>query len=113
MLKQVFDLNCGVVSDARKLRGEHLNDPLGVTNAVEEIRIAKRNVPRAGRNLRPHVREDNVCGNHSKSAVVNWNDRTMTATVFTAAAGFGVSNGSPFAGDLQCGIPRKRRQSLP
>jgi hypothetical protein len=60
MLDQVFDLNRDVVGNVAELFGKPLDDSLRVTNAVEEIRITKSNVPRAGRDLRAHVREDDV-----------------------------------------------------
>src|SRR5262245_36803307 len=108
MLEQVFDFNRDVVGNARKLLGKGMGDPLGMTNAIEEIRVAESNVPRAGCDLRAHVREDNVGRDDSKAAVVNRHDRAVTAMMLTSATGFGVSNGSPFTGYLKCRVSRER-----
>ena len=57
MFEQVLDLDRDVVRQARKLGGEPFDDRHGVPDAVEEVRVAKRDVlvrpPPPARERRP------------------------------------------------------------
>ena len=56
-----------------------------VRGTVEKIRIAKRNVLDAGRNLLLDIREDDVDGDDAEVPVIDRHDRAMTAPVLAAA----------------------------
>src|SRR6266403_3871663 len=85
---QVLDLDRYVVGELRKFPVEFLNEFHGVANAVEEVRIAERNVLRAGSRLAAHVLANNVAADDSKDTFIDRHDWTVPAKMFATAAGF-------------------------
>ncbi len=109
MFEQVLDLDRDVVRQLWKLGGEAFDDRGGVTDAVEEVRVAKRDVLRAGRSLGANVGHDDVDGDDAESPVVHRHDRTMAAAMLAAATGLGVAGGPAFAAPLERRVLAERR----
>src|SRR6266566_1847255 len=78
----MFDLDRDVVAQPRKLAVQRLHDSDRMPNAIEKIRIPKRDVPRPARHLLPHVFEHNFALHHAKIAFVHRHNRTVTAQTF-------------------------------
>src|SRR4029077_5460561 len=84
-----------------------------MARAVEEIRIAKGDMPSAGGHLPPDVFEHNLCLYNSELSAVNRHDRTVPAQMLTPAARFRVPDNALVAvGRVQMRVVRKRRQTL-
>ena len=111
VLEQVLDLDRHVVGHAAELAGEPFDDRQRVSDAVEEVRIAERHVPRAGGHLRPHVGQDDVDRHDAESAVVDRDDRTVPAAMLAAAAGLGVADRPSLGAPLEGRVLRQRRQA--
>ena len=93
---------------------ERLDELERVADAVEEVRIAERDVPRAGGDLPPHVFQHDVALNHAKAPAVDRHDRTMPAQVFAAAACFRVADRAPLAiSEVEVGVARKCWEAVP
>src|SRR5712664_201008 len=84
---QVLDFNRYVVGELREFPVEFLNEFHGVADAVEEVRIAERDMLRAGSRLAANVFENNIAADDSKDTFVYRHDRTVPAKVFAAPAG--------------------------
>jgi hypothetical protein len=111
VLEQVLDLNRHIVADAGMLRGQPFDDAPGVRGTVEEVGIAKRDVLRAGRDLRPHIVEHHIDREGAEGAAVHRHDRAMAAEVLAAARRLCCTNHTPRAvGHLQRRIPLQRQQ---
>ena len=80
----MFDLDRGIVGDVRVLGVKGPNEPQGVRWAVQEIRIAERNVLRASRYLLRDVGKHNIDRDDSEAALVHRNDWAMTAKMLAA-----------------------------
>src|SRR5258708_2193971 len=78
-----------VVSYVGELAVKSFNELKGVANAIEEVRIAERNVLRTHGHLLANVLHHDVAVHDAKDALVNRDDRTMAAAMFAAAAGLG------------------------
>src|SRR6266404_6313392 len=78
---QVLDLDRYVVGELREFPVEFLNEFDGMTDAVEEVRIAERDMLRAGSRLAANVFENNIAADDSKDTFVYRHDRTMPATM--------------------------------
>src|SRR5262245_60333567 len=87
VLQQVLDLDRHVEGDVREFAPEAGKHRGGVADAVEEIRVAERDMPRARGNLRAYVGHHDLHGDDAEAAVVDRNDRTVTAAMLAAAAG--------------------------
>ena len=92
MLQQVLNLDRDVVREAGKLVRQRLDHPERMPNAVEKVRVAKRDVLGAGRHLRADIRQDDVDRDDPKASVVNGDDRAVPAEVLAAAARFRVAD---------------------
>ena len=68
------------------LRVHRRDDPQAVGRAVEEVRVAERDVLGAGRDLLPDVGEDHLARHHPEAAVVHRDDGAVAAEVLAAAA---------------------------
>jgi hypothetical protein len=78
---------------------------------VEEIRIAERDMPRAFPDLRADVIQHDVGRYDPELPLVDRNDRTVAAEIFTAAGGLGKTNRqSGTVGTDQTGVARQGRQ---
>jgi hypothetical protein len=112
MTQDVLDLDRGVVGQVRELFRNRLNETAGVSRPVEEIGIAKRDVLRTRRDLRPDVVHDHVDRNGAKRPAVDRHDRTVPAQVLAPARGVGRSNDATSSiGHLQRRVTRQRRQT--
>ena len=85
---QVLDLDSHVVGEFGKFTMEFLDEFHSMTDAVEKVRIPKRDVLRAGTGLAANVFHDNFAAHNSKDALVHRHDWTMPAKMFASAAGF-------------------------
>ena len=111
VLQQMLDLDRHVVADPRTFPRESFDDTACVRRAVEEIRISKRDVLGAGRDLCPHVFEHHVDRDRAKRAAVHRHDRAMTAQVLAAAGGVrGADRARRPVGHLQRRIALQRQQ---
>src|SRR6266404_5613701 len=68
------------------------NEFHGVTDAVEEIRIAEGDVLRAGGHLAANVFEHHLAADDSKDALIDRHDGAMAAKMLAAAARFRRTN---------------------
>src|SRR5246127_1717531 len=87
----MFDLDGGIVGQMRMVHVKSFDDASGVGDAVEEIRITKRDVLRACRNLLSNVGQNYVERDYAELAFINGNDGAMAAQMFAAAGRFDVS----------------------
>ena len=110
VLEQMLDLDRHVVRDARELLRKPRDDCRRVSDAVEEVRIAERDVPGAGSDLAADVSHDDIDGDDAEPAIVDGHDRTVAAPVFAAPAGLGIAGRTAFLASLQRGVLRQRRQ---
>src|SRR5690349_9099518 len=92
MLAQMLDLDGGIVGQFREITVKRLDDANRMCGAVEEIRIAERDVLGAGRHLPPYVLEYDLRLHDPKMAVVHGNHRAVPAQMFAAAAGFRITS---------------------
>src|ERR1700758_4442483 len=97
MLEKVFDLDGDVVSKMRKLAVQRFQKHHRVPDAIEKIRITERDVLRARRHLLANVFEHNFAVHYAENAVVNGDDRTMSAAVLTTATRFSVARNAVFS----------------
>ena len=111
VLQQVLDLDGDVVRDGRMRLVQGLDHAHGVGGTVEEVRITKGDVPRAGGDLRGDIREHHLRLHHAKLPLVDRDDRTVAAEMPAAAAGFRVARDHTLAPDLQRRVARKRRET--
>ena len=88
VLAQVLDLDGHVVGDFGKFAVKRFDKLHRVADAVEKIRIAKRNVLRARRHLAANIFKHDIAADDSKDAFVHRHNRTMPAKMLAAAAGF-------------------------
>ena len=110
--QQVLDLDGHVVGNFRKLLMKRRNDLERVPRTVEKIRIAKSDVLGARGHLLADVGEDNFLLHDSELAVINRNDRAVTAKVLAPAAGFRVAGHALFAaGQDQMRVMLELRQA--
>ena len=94
VFSQVLDFYGDVIGHIRKFAMEFLDEWNRVADTVEKVRIAERNVLRAGRHLPANVFQYNPARYDAKDAVVNRHDRAMPAKMLAAAAGFRRTNDS-------------------
>jgi len=114
MLQQMLDLDRHVVRDPRVRRVQPIDNAAGVRGAVEEIRIAEGDVPRARCHLVRDVGEDDSLLHDAELAVVDRHNRTVPAQMTAAAARLGVPGERARAvGVLQRGVTIERRQAAP
>jgi hypothetical protein len=86
MLEQMLDLDCDVVSHARKFMVKRLDDGNRMGWSVEEIRVAKSDMLCAGRDLLSNIGKHNIPLNHAKLTAIDRDNRAMTAKVLATAA---------------------------
>lgn len=110
----MLDLDRGVVADIREFGVQGLHELERMRRAVQEIRIAKRNMLRPGRHLLAHIGHDDIHRNHAEHALIHRHHRAMAAQMFAAAAAFGEADGFAAAiRKLQVRVARERRQRAP
>ncbi len=108
VLEQMFDLDGHIVSELWKFIVQCLDQRNRVADAIEKIRVAKRDVFRTSSDLLPHVVEDDFPLNNSKDTVINGNDGAMAAEMFASAAGFRIPDGAVLArGQDEMGVRTK------
>src|ERR1700687_4319114 len=106
----MFDLDGHIVGDLRKLAMKRLDQFRRVANAIEKVRVAKRNMLRAGGHLLADVLEHNFAAHNSKDAFVHRHDGAVAAEMFAAAAGFrGADDSIANARDHEVRVLLKRR----
>jgi hypothetical protein len=88
----MLDFNRHVIGNCRKFPMKFFDKFHGMTNAVEKIGIAERNMLRARGHLAANVFHHYIAAHDAKHALVNRNDGTMPAKMLAAAAGFRRSN---------------------
>src|ERR1041385_3718281 len=91
VLQQVFHFDGYVVSDLRVLYVQSRDDPHGVADAVEEIRITKGDVLGSHRHLAANVFKHYLRLDDAKDSVVNRDDGTVPAAMLAAPAGFRIA----------------------
>src|ERR1700676_5709404 len=84
----MLDLDRDVIRDFRELAMKGLDQFQGMPNAVEKIRIAKRNVLRPSRHLPPNIFQHHVALHDAENAVVHRNNWAMPAQMLAPAARF-------------------------
>ena len=107
--EQMLDLDRDVVRDLRKLRMERARDGNGVADAVEEVRVAERDVSGARGDLPSDVRHDDLRGHYPEAPVVDGHNRAVTAAVLAAAARFGRPGNPHDVTHTQLGVAGERR----
>jgi hypothetical protein len=91
---------------------KRLDEFHGVTDAVEEIRIAEGDVLRAGGHLAANVFEHHLAADDSKHALVNRHDRAVAAKMLAAAARFRRANDAKaISGNNEVRVLLHRRHS--
>ncbi len=88
VLPKMLDLDGHVVGDVRKFAVERFYKLHRVPDSVEKIRIAKRNVLRAGRYLLANIRKHDLAVHNAKNALVHRDNRTVPAKMLATTAGF-------------------------
>ena len=112
MLQQMLDLDDRIVSERREFAMQRFNDAPRVRRAVEEIRIAERDVRGALLHLRADVGQHDVDGDDAELAVVDRDDRAMPAAMLAAARRIGRADGlARSVRHLQRRVSIERRQS--
>src|SRR4029077_8004133 len=86
-LQEVLDLCREIKSQIRKLLVHRANDAHGVPRTIQKIRVAKRNVRRAGMHLTPNVLEDDGFRDEEEAPVIDRHDRAMETVMETSATG--------------------------
>ena len=84
--QQVLDLRGEVKRQLRELVVQGARDPKRVRRAIQEVRVAERDVPRARRGLPPDVFQHHVLRDREETAAVNGGDRAVQAAVLAAPA---------------------------
>ena len=108
----MLDLDGGVIGHLRKFGVQCLHQPLGMRRAIEKIRIAERNMLRAGRHLLADVGHHHLHRQDAELALVHRHHRAMAAQMFAAARAFGEADDLAAAlGRNQMRVARQRRQT--
>jgi len=98
VLSEMLDFYGDVVRYAGKLAMKFFHKLHGVSNTVEEIRIAERNVLCAGGDLLANILQHDIAAHDAKYAFVNRNNGAMAAEMFAATAGLrGTDDAKPAA----------------
>ena len=112
VLQEVLDLDGNVVSERGKFAMQRLDDGDGVANTVEEVGVAEGNVAGAGGDLLANVSEDDVALDDAEGTVVNRHNRTVSAEMLAAAAGFGIADDAmAFTRHDEMGVLFERRET--
>jgi len=110
--EKVLDFNRDVIGQPGVLCVERFNDTSSMSDAVEEIGIAKCNVLASGRNLLANVGEDYLVRDDTKLAGVNGNNWAVAAQMLTSAGRLGIAGNSMLArGQYDVGVFLEDRQS--
>src|SRR4051794_36945939 len=104
MVLEVFDFNGGIIRDFWKLSMKGFHEAHSVRGTVQEIRIAKSDVARAGSHLLPDILDHRLALDHPKSSFIDGNHGAMPAQMFAPAAGLRVSGGYFGPVPLQVGV---------
>ena len=88
---QVLDLDRDVVAQLRMLRVQRAHQRQRVTGSVQEVRVAERDVARAGAHLAADVLEHDGARDDAEPPAVDGHDRTVPAGVPAAATRFRVT----------------------
>ena len=114
MLEKVFDLDGDVVSNLRKLAVQRFYKHHPVADAIEKIRITKRDVLRSHCHLLANIFEHNFAVHNPENTVVDGDDRAVTAKMLASAACLRVTRNAVFSGrQNDVGILRGQRKTLP
>ncbi len=108
----MFDFNGYIVGEFGKFAVQRFDQRDGMANSIEKIRIAKCNVLSARRDLLADVGENNFPIHDAKNAVIDGNNRAMTAQMLATAAGLGVTHGTVLPGrQNEMRVRAQRRQA--
>ncbi len=108
MREQMLDLDGHVVADVGMPRRQALDHAARMCRAVEEIRVAERDVLRAGRDLLGDVGEHGLDRHDPHAALVDRHDRAVRAGMQAAARGLGVAREATLAADIEACVGRER-----
>jgi hypothetical protein len=110
--EKVLDFNSDVIGQAGVLSVERFSDTSGMSDAVEEIGIAKCNVLSSGRNLLANVGQDYFVRDDTKLAGVNGDDRAVATEMLTSAGRLGIAGNAMLArGQYDVGVFPEHGQS--
>ena len=113
ILQKMLHLDRHVIGERGEFAMQRIHQRNGVSHSIEEIRIAKRDVLRAGGHLLPNVRKHHLPVDDAEHTVVYRHNRTMPAQMFAAAARFRISHRAVFAvRQHQVRVGTQRRQSF-
>src|SRR4051812_31369350 len=112
MLEDVLDFDRRVEGQPGKrfLQGPADSKTMGRT--VEEIGIAKRDVPRAGMDLGARIGDDRIARDGEHSAAVDGGDGAMGASVVTTTGGLDVTCRYDHAIPLQARVAPQFRERV-
>src|SRR5918997_4298595 len=110
--QQMLNLDGGIEGRLRKLRVQLAREAQCVRRPVHEVRIAKRNVARALRDLLANVLQHHFPRYRAEMALKDRHHRAMAAQMLTAARGFGEAYDLTAAvRQFQVRVVGKRRQT--
>src|SRR5437899_9776258 len=113
MLEDVLDLGREVEGHAGKFGAHRAHDAQRVTGAIQKIRVAERDVGRAGPDLPPDIFQDDLRRHDEEAAFVHRHDGTVETVVQASAAGLDVADNVLRAVAFKMRVPLQRRQSIP
>ncbi len=110
-MQKMLDLDGDIVGDFRKLAMQGLDDANCVRGPVEEVRIAERDVPGAGRDLLADVGQNDIRLHNAEGPLIHRDHRTMPAQMLTPARCFRVAGDTLFGAGAELGILTQSRQA--
>ena len=114
VLEQMLDLDGRVVGDVGKRAMKRRDEPEGVADAVEEIRIAKGDVPRARGHLAADIFHHHVALDDAEAPAVDRHDGAVPAHMLAAAARLCIARRAALAvSQLEVGVAAERWKAGP
>ena len=113
LLEHVLDLRREVVAHVREFVMQRAHELHGVAGTVQEVRVAERDVPGAGRDQPADVRQHDVPRHREEPSTVHGRDGTMQAGVEATATRLHVACRDELPGARQARVPRQGRQPCP
>src|SRR5260370_13239629 len=88
----MLHLNGHIISQVWRLLMKSTDKLNCMFDTVEKVRISKRNMPSAVRNLPANVLQHYLVLDDTKLPVIDRHDRTVAAKMLTSSGGFGIAN---------------------
>ena len=112
ILQKMLHFDRHVIRERGEFAMQRFHKRNGVSNSIEEIRIAKRDVLRARSHLLANIRKHHLPADDAENTVVYRHNRTMPAQMLAAAARFRISHCAMLAiRQHQVRVRTQRRQS--